>query len=340
MPKIVHFTRLFAPHIGGVETHIEKLNEELKRDGFEVFVITTQHSNDLEQFKQTKNENIYRMNVSADGKGFNYKLSIWNEIWKLRRVWWDADIIQIHDVFFWLMPFLPFISKKTYMTLHGYEGNDLPNWKSKFWHELASILTKGNICIGNFHQKWYSVNPTITSYGAVQLIKVPKKKRKSSELIYVGRLEEDNGLMIILGAIKKLKDKGKKYHLDVYGAGSLEKKAKNFVQENKLDVKFHGFHPQARMFIAQYKVAFVSRYLSILEALSTETQVISYSHNKLTDDYLKETPFEDWISIIKNENDIVSVLEQDKSFHPKAKKWALEQNWSKLKNDYLSLWKK
>lgn len=338
MPKIVHFTRLFFPHIGGVETHIEKLNEQLKADGHDLVVITAKHDLDLVSFEKRNNESIYRLNVLDSGRGMNYKLQIWNEIWKLKKVWLGADIIHIHDVFFWILPFLPLISKKTFITFHGYEGNELPNWKSKFWHEVASILTKGNICIGNFHQKWYSVIPTFVSFGAVQSIKVPKNKRKSSELIYVGRLEEDNGLMIILGAIKKLKDNGKKYHLDVYGEGSLERKAKDFVIKYQLDIKFHGFHPQARMFVAQYKVAFVSRYLSILDALSTETHVISYSHNRLSDDYLKDTPFVDWISVIKNQDEIVSVLEQDKSFHPKAKKWALEQNWQQLKNTYLKLW--
>ena len=52
------------------------------------------------------------------------------------------------------------------MTFHGYEGFEAPNWKQIFWHKLAAWLTKGNICIGDFHKKWYGVKPDFVSYGA------------------------------------------------------------------------------------------------------------------------------------------------------------------------------
>lgn len=337
MPKVVHFTRLYHPHIGGVEKHIAQLNKDLKEDGYDLSVITTNFLGDLDEFEENENEKIYRFKLPSEKNKFKYKLAVYRNIWKLRKVWLKADIIQIHDVFFWLLPFLPLVSNKVYITFHGYEGNELPTVKTKLWHELASLLVRGNICVGNFHSKWYSVFPNQLTYGAVQLIKVPKKK-KNSELIYVGRLEKDNGLMVVLNALLKLKRAGRSYHLDVYGEGSLKIKAKDFVKKNGLSVKFWGNNPESAKILAQYRVAFVSRYLSILEALSSKTKVIAYSHNLLTDDYLQKTPFTNWIKIANHSDQIVSLLNQDFLLPNQAIKWAEKQSWQRLKNQYFKLW--
>ncbi|TSC84069.1 MAG: glycosyltransferase, group 1 family protein, partial [Microgenomates group bacterium Gr01-1014_16] len=95
------------------------------------------------------------------------KWVIWQWFFHHLNLLFSTDIIHIHDVFFWILAFRAFlIHPKIFITFHGYEGSGPPGQKQIFWHKLAGFLTRGNICIGDFHKKWYKVNPTFVSYGA------------------------------------------------------------------------------------------------------------------------------------------------------------------------------
>lgn len=141
--NILFLTRLSYPHVGGVEKHIEMLSKELKKRGHVIKILT--------EVEVGKN-----------------KWEIWKNIWKYKQLFTWADIIHIHDVYFWIL-FLRFfyLNKKFYITFHGYEGSEAPKFKQIFWHRLAALMTHGNICIGDFHKKWYGIRPDFVSYGAV-----------------------------------------------------------------------------------------------------------------------------------------------------------------------------
>ncbi|KKU93105.1 MAG: Glycosyltransferase, group 1 family protein [Candidatus Amesbacteria bacterium GW2011_GWC1_48_10] len=164
--KVLFMSRLYYPHIGGVEKHIEKISDILSKR-HEITIVCEQHDPNLPEYEKKGRVKIYRIPL-PDGVGEKAK-KWW--IWK----WWltnlrlikQADIIHIHDVFFWFLPFrLPYRSKKVFITFHGYEGFNPPSVRKIFWHKLAEYLTRGNICIGDFHQKWYQVKPDFVSYGA------------------------------------------------------------------------------------------------------------------------------------------------------------------------------
>ncbi|KKU58591.1 MAG: Glycosyltransferase, group 1 family protein [Candidatus Amesbacteria bacterium GW2011_GWA2_47_11b] len=158
--RILMMTRLYWPHVGGVEKHVEKICDVLSKK-HQITVVCEKHDPKLPDFGRRRGVAIYRI-MGVD------KWTIWK--------WWfghlnlinNADIIHIHDVFFWFLPFrLPYWFKKVYMTFHGYEGADAPNWRQIMWHKLAFWLTRGNICVGDFHRKWYGVKPDFVTYGAV-----------------------------------------------------------------------------------------------------------------------------------------------------------------------------
>ena len=159
-PKVLLLARLYLPHIGGVEKHIEKISEKLSKK-YNISLITHKYDPRLKDFEIIKGVSVYRLpNVE--------KFAVWRWLFFHLSLLKSADIIHIHDVFYWYLPFrLLFPFKKVFMTFHGYEGADAPNWKQIFWHRLAALLTQGNICIGGFHQKYYGVKPTFVSYGAV-----------------------------------------------------------------------------------------------------------------------------------------------------------------------------
>lgn len=377
--KIVHLARLYSPHVGGLEKHLEKINQHFLKKNHQTTVITTQNDlksplletiNGVEVIRlvvnNEKNEKVFKNGSKiyfVKNHNFllklKYKINIYRQLTHYLPELVKADIIHVHDVMWWLFPFYPLLWKKVFITFHGYEGNDLPTLRQVFWHKLAAKLARGNICVGGFHQKWYRVKPTITTFGAVEsgiqenLKKDHGKKVVSSKVkkkvIFIGRLAPDNGILEYLRALKILKDQGHTYSLDIYGDGPLLKKAKNYVSENKLKVVFHGFVSNAQKFIYKYDLAFISRYLGILEAMNDGVKVIAHFNNSIKEDYLELTPFADWITIVSSAQEIADAVIRNNSQNENqaknrdkklmlAQEWSKKQTWEKMADNYFELW--
>lgn len=330
---IIHLCRLYHPHVGGVETHVKKVSEVLLAQGHSVIVITQQLS-ELDALKETIDDIIvHRIPLAYNDD----KLKTWLWMWSQRKIFFAADIIQVHDVFWWSIPIISYIKHKTFMTFHGYEGNDAPNWRKKFWHQLAAISTKANLCIGGFHEKWYGVKPTQVSFGAVEE-KTKKRISKNNSIVFIGRLEKDNGIMEYLQAIKILKDTSKKYTLEVYGDGTLRAECHQYVKKHTLPVVFHNFVLNASDKLSQYSIVFVSRYLAILEALKTGKNVIAHYNNNIKYDYLRMTPFYKWITIVQTPEEIAAAVLSNTDKHTGAKNWIAHQTWENMVKTYKEIW--
>ncbi len=319
--EVLHLARRSAPDIGGVESHLSHLLPELRRLGYDSSIL---------------NE---KMLLSTSSWIPAYKLKIWFGIAQKLPKLWRSDIIHIHDVFWWLLPFLPVLWwKKIFITFHGYESVTGPSRQQKFWHQLAALLTRGKICIGGFHEKWYGVVGDKLSYGAVTPLGTKLKKHSKKSAIFIGRLESDTGFRSYLKAIRLAKQAGVVVSLDVYGEGDERAWAETYCQKHKLPVRFFRFVPEARMHLSKYSHAFASQYLAILESLSAGVSVISYAGTAFKRDYLQMTPFSKWIQIATLPAEIVLAL--TKSVQPSlaARTWAQKQTWKKLAKQYHELW--
>lgn len=351
--KILFLTRLFYPHIGGVEKHVLKISELLVRKGYEITVIT-------ENLPRSYSKNYHSTGKSANligkvGKikiirinpGLNnwfMKFRIWKELWKQKNIIKDVDIVHCHDVFFWYLPFrflYPF--KSVFTTFHGYEGNTIPKTKEILMHKIAEVLSGGNICIGKFFKKWYGTKATYVSFGATESKEM--EIMNNGKIMYLGRLEEEAGIMEYLKALKLLKDRKYKLKLDVFGGGSQRKLAENYIKKNKLDISFRGFVKNPDEYLINYEYVFVSRYLGILEALVKKKFVFAIYNNEIKKDYLEMTPFKDYIFISSNYTELAKELEYviKNSNKEKAKiingyNWARKQTWEKMTNLYFKLW--
>ncbi|MBU3978279.1 glycosyltransferase [Patescibacteria group bacterium] len=180
---ILFLARLFYPHIGGVEKHVLEVSKRLVTKGHKVIVITEEFSNlhhsiiDVIPAKagiqkenirspwipdQVRNDKINGIEVIRMPVGHEdsfKKFRIWKNLWKIRKVIKDADIIHCHDVFFWYMPFrLLYPRKPVYTTFHGYESYPITK-KAIFTRKISEKLSSGNICIGDFIKKWYGTKP-------------------------------------------------------------------------------------------------------------------------------------------------------------------------------------
>ena len=347
--KIVFLSRRYLPHLGGVEKHLEQLNRQLLMSPEEhrITVVTEQDSQTEPRSEIQQAIHIRRIELPHQKTD---KLTIWRWLFWHRQLLFSTDIIHIHDVFFWILPLYPWLkllNKKIFITFHGYEGPGNPSWRQRTWHQLAAALTNGNICIGGFHQKWYGVTPTITSFGGVEIARQKVKHRVNHKLIhilYLGRLSDDLGIMKYLAAIKVIAARHS-VRLDVYGDGPNRQAAQSFVSKHRLPVTFCGYIPSKNIKWQTYDLAFVSGYLSILEAMIAGLPIIAQYHAPIKYDYLKNTPFSNWIEITGSTEEIIASWQRATS--PKfqhtvkqAQTWANKQTWQKLANQYLELWQK
>jgi len=338
--KVVHLTRLYFPHIGGVEKHLYEVDKILVARKYDVAVLTESTNAKLADSELINEVKIIRLHPRIN-KGLGYKLSLWQEILKKINYCLTADVIVIHDVFWWLIPFLPLLFfKKIYIVFHGYEGSNTPTRTQVFWHYMASKLTRGNICVGGFHQKWFHVKPNYTIYGAVDKFVTHKQPDSDHNIVFMGRLSEDAGILLYLSSLLILKNQHQLYHLDIFGDGPQLKEAKNFVKQHQLDVTFYGAVKPEEIDLSKYQIAFVSRYLAILEAMASNTKIIAHYNNDIKDDYLTLTPFAQWIKIVQTPEEIAQAVMTKSKIKPVATKWAQAQTWEQVAAVYQKLWQR
>lgn len=339
--KILFLTRLYFPHIGGVEKHVAKLSRCLSDKGYQVSIVTELHDKKLLQFEKHGNVIIYRIPVSENL--FLKKFYIWKWILLNLGIFYSADIIHIHDVFYWVLPFRLFMPfKKIFMTFHGYEGYPVKiEWKIA--RKIAEMLTNGNICVGDFMKKWYKTVPSSVIYGGVSLttdkskIKKQKSSIRTNSAVFFGRLDDQTGILEYVEAYKQIKAKHPRFKLTIVGEGK-------FLDKIPRDIKVIKFTDNIEKFIEQNRFIFVSRYLSMLEALILKREVVAVYDNPVKRDYLQMSPFKNYISIAKNSEEIAGfVMKSIKNGLDKLKieaghQWAKEQTWEKVAKEYLSLW--
>lgn len=337
---IVFFSRLFYPHIGGVETHVSEISKRLARRGFKVIVITEKFDKKLASKEELQGIEIYRINPG--GNNWFKKFIIWMEIFKLIPLINRADIIHCHDVFFWYLPFkFLFPVKPVFTTFHGYETKFPVSIKSKLQRKIAEFFSYGNIVVGDYIKKWYGTKATYTTYGGVETKDVKGKIYTSKRLniLYIGRIEKDTGGEIYLKSLILLKKKGIKFNLEVCGDGSLREKFEKIG-------KVHGFMKNLKPFIKKSDFIFASSYLSIMEALSCYKFVFSVYDNPLKKDYLQMSPFAEFVSITDSPNGLLKDISYFYSNPDKRKKsldkgynWTRQNNWDTVVLLYLKLWK-
>jgi glycosyltransferase involved in cell wall biosynthesis len=353
--KIVFLARKFYPEIGGVEKHVLEISKRLVKQGHKVTVITelekntnnpNYHSEPSSARLTGKIEGIEIVRIDPGTDNWFKKFRVWKGMWQYRNLLKEADVVHCHDIFFWYLPFR-FLNptKKVYTTFHGYEGNKIPKFKAILMHKLAEKLSKGNICVGDVIVKWYGTKPTFVTYGAVdkRLIELGSQSPKANQdAMFIGRLEEETGIMKYMEALKILKNEKINLSLDVYGDGALRSEAEKFATKNNLKVNFKGFVGNVTDYIKDYKYVFTSRYLGIIEAMALQKPVFAEYNNEIKKDYLQLAPFAKYISISKDAAGIAravsSYIEKKNLEVPRAYLWVKNETWEKMVNLYLRLW--
>jgi len=344
--KVVFLVRRYLPSVGGVERHVEFVAKALRelRTDIDLTIITEQHDASLALHEVAEGVHVYRVPVTSSA---NTKAEIWGWLDEHFELLSSADVIHVHDVFFWLFPSLLSLNSKVCMTFHGYEPPGPPNWKQRAWHQLAELYSEKNICVGGFHQKWYGVDPSITTFGAVTVneqrlrskkTKTPSTKKK--KLLFVGRLESDTGIWSYLESLARLQKVNAQFQvqLDVIGDGPLRTQLESYVKHSGLPVQFLGPKAVNTQLYQQYDCSLVSGYLTILESLAAGVPVISTYSTALKQDYLCDTPFAKWITVAAPGVELDEAILRSHTLAPEATAWARQQTWQKLAAQYLHVW--
>lgn len=338
--RILFLTRLYYPHIGGVERHVEEVSKGLVEKGHKVMIVH-------EKIKNTKQKSKIETHAIPVGENEKFKkFQIWWWLFKNRTLINRSDIIHAHDVAFWYFPFRFLYPKKPFfVTFHGYEGSAIPTKKARLIRKLGEILALGNICVGDFMKKWYKTEPSYITYGGVNLTRknifIPRKFKKA---IFIGRLNYDTGILDYIKGLGLVKKKGLDISLDVFGDGPLMKLAKNLTKKINIPVRFFGWVENASRKLPNYDLAFVSRYLGILEAAIVKRPVFAHFNNEIKRDYLEMMPIANSIMIFNKPEQLPKMIGNLKD-RSKLKgrinqnyNWAKKQTWEKVVGTYLKLW--
>lgn len=351
--NIVMICRLFSPHRGGVERHVEEVSIRAAQDGNKVVVVTSQHERSLAYGSRllTSTEQeilVYRIPNLYQGatKTLLRKLADRVRIWRWTvvniKLFISADIIHVHDVFWWCWPIkilLPW--KKMYVTFHGFEAGSLPTAKAKKARRLAEFFTRGNICIGGWIEKWYGTKATYISYGAADCSSIQQKKKAKSEqrkALFVGRLEEDTGILSYIEAVLSMG----RISLDIVGEGKLKPRIEKMIK-NRKNIQLLGGSSDTCSLYGKYDVVFASSYLTMIEALQCQTPIIAYAHDKLKEDYLRSFPVSKDIAIVLTIDALKGALSKlstpdMKEKTKKASEWARRQTWGSVYLLYRNIW--
>lgn len=368
--KIVQVTQHFHPHLGGVETHVLKTSLELIKQGHQVVVLTRQTDKTLPLQEEYKEISIIRFPINvrqgflstnqkflplefgilgtlkALSDSLSYKLQVWRQISKQGQLFLSADVIQVHDVYWWLFLLNPLFGKKTYLTFHGWEGKHPVPLRYKLARFIWSSLARKTIHIGKYIQKFYWDQPDLILFGGVEkkLLDQPLKKitsLKKLKIAFLGRLEKENDIKAYLGLVKKLK-KELPIPLEItwVGDGSYHSECAQLG-------KVTGMVRNPASYLSKADLVFSSSYLSILSAQALGKVVVAVFTHPLKKSYLESYPGAKAMLIHQNidslAKEIANLINQPSiwsQYSHFAREFAQKMTWKKVAHQYLDFWKR
>lgn len=331
--KILFLSRRYYPDRGGVEKHIDKISEVLKKKGYEISLVTQSQGKD-----NTRNGiSIYRIPESSNN--FSEKIHVWKWLWINKELFKQADVVHAHDVLWWYWPYkFLYLSKKCYITFHGYETYPIKKG-AILSRKISEFFANGNIIVGEFMKKWYKTKSDFVIYGGVDMSNKINRLQNRESAVFMGRLDEHTGVLDYAMAIDLVKEKYPSFKFQILGEGIYEKKVSRY--------KPIGFKRNIDDYFNKNNFAFVSRYLSILEALANRRQVFSLYDNEVKKDYLKMSPFSKFIVIEEDPKElaekVIYFLQNKKDSDilvDDGFEWVKNQTWDNVAKTYIKLWEK
>ena len=324
------------PHIwGGVETHVSEVNRVLKTD-HHITVLTEQFESILPLQQKIDGITVIRLPHRAVG----HKLATWKWLWTQRRVLLSADVIQVHDVFWWLLPLLPVVEDKVFTTFHGWETQYPVRWQAQLQRWWAAQLSRATVHVGEWIKEFYWDTPTAVTYGGTQVpetVSVFPQLTKSLKVVFIGRLSAENEISQYLKLLTQLQHSQFKIEMTWVGDGPLRDQCAKWGTVT-------GF-TSAKPYLSKAHLVFASSYLSMLEAQAAGKVVVAFYSHLLKQRYLETYAGSEFVLISDQPAEVMNQLQKWRAepagyvkLQRQARKFATTQTWTQVAAMYEQLW--
>jgi glycosyltransferase involved in cell wall biosynthesis len=352
--RVLFIAPRFLPEIGGVEKHVSYVANKLAEQQIEISILSATGRKDLRPIDQLGKIKVFRFFypflTSSKVISVLNLIKTWVFFLKNFRLLIDTEIIHLHDAqtFTWIVPFIYFLRKPIFITFHGFDKYPIPN-SARIIRKIAEKKTNGNICVGKFLVKWYATTPDYITIGGVEPSRDLPKKQPEQSALFVGRLAEDTDILQFVEALLVLKQTfGINLPLHICGDGPLRDLIIEKAIKNNLEITMHGFVEEPYNYLFKYRYAFVTGFLSILEAMINNRLVFTIYNNPLKKDYIYSIPNAEDLMIIAGspkelaEKIYVVINEPTKilRYTKPAFAFASNQTWGEVANTYTKLYKK
>ena len=239
--KVTHVTRFANPHIGGIESVINQINDSLPNEEFEKEVLCCSNT------EKTSIENGVKYNRARYlFEIFNNTISL-SFLWKLSRV--KTDVLHYH------MPFIfavvaHFIArpkyKKMYITYHaelcGYDKvMKYFWWLYKYFYKVADKIhvLSPNVIYSDKILTPFKDKCEIVPFGVdtnveyIDTTDIKEKYLNKKIILGVGRLVRFKGFQYAIQAMRNVENAV----LLIMGDGKYRQELENLIQENNLQEK-------------------------------------------------------------------------------------------------------
>jgi len=341
----------YPPFVGGVERHVYEVHHALGRLGLKGRVIV---------FHQQPS-----LGVLAEDATWIDSNRLWGWLPKSARLRRALKFIKIisqypeaklhfHD-FGTIYPILPLLKllgylHRTFLTFHGWEGKYPPEPRVISMRQKCAKAVMGNIAVGKFIPKWYGTEPNMITYGGVDVERysniTPDCNRLPLRVAYVGRFEQDTGILELINAIRAYyRVSGVRIDMHLFGSGRLKEDLLMLQSDSSVLVTVSPPVSDMTKVLERFPIIFASGYLTILEALCARRIVFAYYNNPLREDYLRLHPASRSMFICGNAQDVIDGLTLcHENIHGACQfsepgwQWAKRQSWDNLAKQYLNLW--
>lgn len=337
MKTVVFCTPHFFPDKGGVERHVLEVSRAIKNDQLQIIVITQQTNLSQKYFEVVDGVSVHRIPKSAV-----LKIKLWSWIWKNKKILTSAAVVHAHDVGWWLLPLLPFIRSKLFITFHGWEGEYPVPVLHKLHRLLLAQVAVGTVHVGKYIQKFYWDKPTAVVYGGVNTKKIIPASFDSTKntIVFVGRLEKENDILLYIDLFKKLQSRHSTLSILWVGDGHYRAVCEKYGHVTGMISNPSDYYADALLVCA-------ASYLSILEALQMGKLVVALYNSPLKKYYLKLFPFSSQMICGSEISKIISKIEtavsNPEKISAQLRKIQSEVNteytWRAVADTYLQLWK-
>lgn len=331
--SVLFITPSFFPNLGGVETHVYHVAKELVEKGWHVSVLTTKVANPQDPDIAIK---LHRLITDPLNKK-----KVWKELEHFSKDFSKFDVIHVHDVGWWLLPCIFAIRHKTFITFHGWEGQYPVRWQAKLQRLVLSVLTKGSIHVGGFIQEFYWDRPDLVTYGGVEPSSAkPKSISDKPNVIFLGRLEQENAIEMYIKFFKLLKKTALKPTITWVGNGSYKKECQKIGEVT-------GMVKDVSKYIKSADIVCANSYLAMLSAQAAAKIVCALYQHLLKQRYLETYPGASQMLIRASASDLINqvlsltkVPEKSLKMAKEAQSFANTQTWKYVTTQYEQLWNK